>query len=91
MESWRWAEHNGIDILEAHANCEPAGQWQIVLTISGNGHRPKIRDRKLIAAAPDLLQACKMALATLTSDDGGEYGETIIADLQAAIAKSETT
>lgn len=44
---------------------------------------------RLIAAAPDLLEACESALIALTNPGSENWRQTALTDIRAAIAKAE--
>jgi hypothetical protein len=66
--------------------------WTIARTVNGSYNDTAEANAKLIAAAPDLLTACKIGLSYLESDYTGKGGRDLsdgnIAILRAAIAKA---
>jgi hypothetical protein len=80
------------------ANLLFSGAWQInsaesriVANIPTSQSMPTEANARLIAAAPDLLAACKAALNRLLTDgyEPKHHGGEVLTDLQVAIAKVE--
>lgn len=80
-----WSDHNGVYQVGPSINLKVASIWKPVLGDAGTNAR-------LLAAAPDLLEALKaLRLQALQSDltsAANEWGREAIAMANAAIAKA---